>query len=186
MDKATLRRTLMERREAMPVVVRQTASAVIAAHLAALIRAEKPRAVALYLPIKGEVDLTSLPKLAPDAVYALPIIGAARSMSFHIWTVDSPLTANRFGILEPKGGREVHLGLGDLILVPSVAIDHHGTRLGYGGGYYDRYLAQSAASAIGVVYQDFFLRTLPAEAHDYPFARIATGEGIVEVKPVAK
>jgi len=78
-----------------------------------------------------------------------------------------------FGFAEPHGPT-VLLDPVDLIILPALAIDRRGNRLGKGKGYYDRELAATAAMTIAVVYEHELLGVLPAEAHDRPVTGVVT------------
>jgi len=187
MDKAQLRREHIARRLALPEPERALLSARICEHLAALIVAESCGRVGLFLPIRGEPDLTGLHQYlgtSQKVSFALPVVDAVgRGMKFHEWRPGiTPLVANRFGILEPKTAKEVSLTASDLLIVPSVALDRRGVRLGYGGGYYDVFLATATARAVGVVYGQSLLETLPAAAHDQRLPRAITEHGLITTR----
>jgi 5-formyltetrahydrofolate cyclo-ligase len=105
-------------------------------------------------------------------------------------TPETPLFANRFGILEPAYSRDSVLqpSSDTLVVVPALAVDHQGVRLGYGGGYYDRYFGafdtQKRPTLAAVVYKDFFVPRLPHEAHDLKVDFVVTEEGLFEVPRV--
>jgi 5-formyltetrahydrofolate cyclo-ligase len=86
--------------------------------------------------------------------------------------------ANRWGILEPRPEltQAEAPRPGDVIAVPAVALSRDGHRLGYGGGFYDRFLATTAALAVGIVYDPFLLESLPVEEHDARVAVIVTDQ----------
>jgi 5-formyltetrahydrofolate cyclo-ligase len=90
------------------------------------------------------------------------------------------LRAGRFGILEPDGPPFV--GPIDLIIVPGLAFGRDGSRLGYGGGYYDRFLArpeQENALRCGAGYPFQLVDCLPTEPHDVPLTHVATPSDVV-------
>ena len=98
-----------------------------------------------YLPTDGEMD----PNLALDELrargwtVALPIVEADRSMRFARWDADATLAPNRYGIDEPEPPlRAVAFDELDVVLVPCVAVDPDGNRLGFGVGFYDRAFAR--------------------------------------------
>ncbi|MFM9076236.1 MAG: 5-formyltetrahydrofolate cyclo-ligase [Bacteroidota bacterium] len=90
------------------------------------------------------------------------------------------LKENKYGILEPTGGTELPVARFDLVLVPLLVADLAGNRIGYGKGYYDRFLGQCRPDCIrmGVSLTDP-VRELPAEPHDVPLTRLLTPGGIL-------
>lgn len=90
-------------------------------------------------------------------------------------TKDSDLQVGPFGVLEPVNKEDcTHPKQIDLILVPGLAFDKRGHRLGYGKGYYDRFLKQTEAFKIGLAFTEHVLDELPIEPHDVPLDLIIT------------
>jgi 5-formyltetrahydrofolate cyclo-ligase len=136
--------------------------------------------VAGYDPIRDEAD----PRLLMSALVALghalalPCVVAARTaLVFRDWKMGDALTPNTYGIAEPlPGAREV---VPDVVLVPMLAFDARGHRLGYGGGYYDRtFEALPHARRVGVAYAGQELRNVPREPHDHRLDMIVTENGV--------
>ncbi len=139
----------------------------------------KGAVVAGYWPLKDEAD----PRLLMRAVaqrghrLALPVIDAgARSLSFHEWKEGDPTSLNDYGVAEPLArGKAVEPSV---ILVPLLAFDASGHRLGYGGGYYDRTLERIRARTIGVAYAGQEVKELPRGQHDRRLDMILTEFGL--------
>jgi 5-formyltetrahydrofolate cyclo-ligase len=186
-DKPTLRSAYLARRQAIPADERARRSAAIVRVLTGLVAAEAPSCVALYLPARGEVDVAALCGDV-DVPLAAPVVDASgRGMAFRRMTTHAPLVPNRFGILEPgPAAPSVALDERSIVLVPCLAVDRRGVRLGYGGGFYDAFLGGSPARAraIAVVYREFLVPTLPAEAHDVRLTRAVTEDGVVSLGDV--
>jgi 5-formyltetrahydrofolate cyclo-ligase len=135
--------------------------------------------VAGYWPLKDEAD----PRLLMHAVaqrghkLALPVVDAdARTLSFHEWKEGDPTSLNDYGIVEPLAADDpVEPGV---ILVPLLAFDASGHRLGYGGGYYDRTLERMRIRAIGIAYAGQEVKELPRGQHDRPLNMILTERGL--------
>jgi 5-formyltetrahydrofolate cyclo-ligase len=130
-----------------------------------------------YLPMRGEVDLRPLLDEASRIRWAIPRVVEAPTphLLFHAYQRDH-LILHRFGMPEPDPGAPlITPDQADLILVPGLAFDWSGFRIGYGGGYYDRLLAQHGhAMALGICYQALLLDEIPHEAHDVPVGHLVT------------
>lgn len=88
------------------------------------------------------------------------------------------LTTNSWGVSEPKKVWEVDLETIDLILVPALAVDLKGNRLGYGKGFYDRFLAGMAIPKIGLCFEEFVYQEIPYEEHDIKLDGIISEKGV--------
>jgi 5-formyltetrahydrofolate cyclo-ligase len=138
--------------------------------------------VAAYLPADGEVDLGPLLQQLYDrgAETLLPVIGTARSLRFATWTPDDVLAANRFGIPEPVAEGTVVAGDLDVVVLPCVAVDRRGGRLGFGAGYYDRALAVSRPRlVVGVAFEVQVADDVGVLPHDQPLDVVVTERGVV-------
>lgn len=86
-----------------------------------------------------------------------------------------------FNILEPDGNECTDVETLDLIIVPAVAFDRRGNRLGRGKGFYDRLLQKAKCPKIGIAYHFQLLDEIPAEPHDIPMDKIITEQGIISI-----
>lgn len=144
-----LRRTMRQRRRALSPGQQRLAARRLTKALAATPRVRRARRIALYLPADGEIDARSLMHHAGfrQRVFLLPVLDPLRRgyLRFAPWRRGQPLTPNRFGIPEPRlQGTLVATWAVDVMLMPLVAFDDAGNRLGMGGGFYDRTLADMA------------------------------------------
>lgn len=150
--------------------------------------------IAFYLPNDGEIDLRPLIYRALDMGKRcyLPVLSPLyhNRLWFAPYHRDSRVIYNRFGIPEPavNWNRMRPAWSLDLILMPLVAFDRNGNRLGMGGGYYDRTLAYLTRRShwrkprlLGTAYDFQRVEKLPHEAWDIPLQGIATESGIIEV-----
>lgn len=149
--KQSLRRLFRARRKAIPRPQRLYDATCAARHADAFLLKRGVRCVAVYLPHGSELDTWPLigklqrrgievlvPKLTPVAGRMNFVrLGRTHHTVRHV--------ANRHGIAEPKGQRRIAARVVDVVLVPLLAVDQHGLRLGAGGGYYDRWFARHAA-----------------------------------------
>ncbi len=108
-------------------------------NLRAKINFSKNKIIGGYFPINFEFDCLQILKkfYSKSYVISLPIIKKNYQMDFYKWSPDDPLTINSFGIPQPLKLKKVYP---DIIFVPMVAFDRDRNRIGYGGGFYDRYL----------------------------------------------
>ncbi len=132
--------------------------------------------ILLYHPLPHELDLLALRERYP-ARYYLPKV-AGEELSVHPF---GPLAPGPYGLLEPTTP-PVDPGVLELVVVPGLAFDREGYRLGHGKGYYDRFLAGVRATTLGVVPEALLLAALPRDPWDVPVAHLATERGVWGVR----
>ncbi|MEI9931745.1 MAG: 5-formyltetrahydrofolate cyclo-ligase [Rhizomicrobium sp.] len=140
----------------------------------------KDAVVSFYWPMGDEAD----PRALADALaarghtLALPVVVEKKSpLHFRAWKDGDALIVHSFGMREPD--EHAHTVTPDVLLVPLLAFDVRGTRLGYGGGFYDRTLhALSAKRAIGVAFAGQEADELPCHDHDHPLDTVITEKGV--------
>ena len=138
--------------------------------------------IAGYAAVRGEVDPFPLMVALANQSHALCLPRTeGRKMSFRTWKPGDPLVVGRFNIPEPDAkAKECRP---DLIIVPLLAFDRHGYRLGYGGGYYDRYLGwhrvRRTLKAIGIAYDGQAVDELPRGATDEPLDAVVTETRVI-------
>lgn len=143
-------------------------------------------AVSGYWPMADEIDVRPLMARLQDQgrTVALPVVaGAKEPLVFRRWQQETPLEEGPFGTLHPGPDQpEVTPGV---LLVPSLAFDDKGFRLGWGGGYYDRTLARLRAAgpviAVGAAFAGQQVDNVPHTSDDQPLDWIVTEESIVEL-----
>lgn len=95
--------------------------------------------------------------------------------------MEKDLAPGAFGILEPKEKKESHTILIDLIITPGIAFDENGYRLGWGKGYYDRFLEKlNRIPRIGLAYDFQIVKELPRDKHDVPVDMVITEKRIIK------
>jgi len=145
----------------------------IEAAVLALLQSEcsQAGAIGLYWPLPGEPNLRALRGVI-QAPMALPWADGAGGLSYRLWS-DGALEPDGCGIPAPAAGPALTPDRISLLLVPALAVDQHGIRLGYGGGYYDRLRSDPAWAAVPawVVLPSACLSPspLPREPWDVPF-----------------
>ena len=195
MDKAELRRAVIARRDALDLDLRAAKSAAICARLIELLGrldAAAPHTVAIYAAMGSEVDPAAFAAAAvkrgwrvayPCMLSAADAMACGQRMCMRAVAADdasaapfiarptqafaaTDINSDRFPIVPAES-----LGI---IVVPLVAFDQTGARLGYGGGCYDRYLPTVSASCqiIGIAFDEQRVNHVPADAHDLPLPHI--------------
>lgn len=149
-------------------------------HLAAVLASLAPRVLAGYMPIRTEID--PLPVMrAYGGPVSVPVIEAeGRPLLFQHWTPSSVMVDGPFGAQIPQTGAML---TPQVLVVPLVAFDGRGYRLGYGGGFYDRTLERlrrlGPVTAIGFAFAAQELDDLPLEPTDEPLDLIVTELGVL-------
>jgi len=178
--KAGLRKEAHARREALSPEFRAEAAKTVSFHFFDKVAFSPDDAVAGYWRIRDELDcqpiLTRL--LDGGQVVILPVVdGPDQPLDFRVWEADAALYEAGFGTLAPAdlAPRRVP----DLILMPLLGFDRDGTRLGYGGGYYDRTLASLAKRPmlVGLAFATQEFDEIPRDGHDIPLDAVITEEG---------
>jgi 5-formyltetrahydrofolate cyclo-ligase len=136
--------------------------------------------VSFYWPMGDEADPRALAHTlaARGHRLALPVVAAKKSpLVFRRWREGDPLIVHIFGMHEPAAAASEMTP--DVLLIPLLAFDARGTRLGYGGGFYDRTLASlKAKRAIGIAYAGQETGELPCHDHDHPLDAVVTEKGV--------
>jgi 5-formyltetrahydrofolate cyclo-ligase len=180
LNKAQLRRTLIKTRQSMSVQEWREKSGRLCYHLQTSALFTQAKTILAYFSFRQEPDLSPLFTNTKHR-WGFPRC-VHKSLCWHIWTPEDSLQTGAYGITEPHPDAptldptEV-----DLILVPSVACDYQGYRLGYGGGYYDRLLSLpqwQTKPTIGIVFDFAYLPQLPIEPWDKPLRSIFTETGL--------
>ena len=144
-----------------------------------------PGVVAAYYPVRSEFDcMPLLRRVAAEGwALALPVIAGSAPLQFRQWTFGAPLEPGPFGIPEPVAGA---FAVPDVLLVPLLAFDRRGYRLGYGGGHYDRTLAglraQGEIAAIGLAFDAQEVAQVPLCPYDERLDWILTPSGAKSAK----
>lgn len=186
--KAALREQSLLHRNRQPVEVREAASQKAANLFKQHKLHEGHKIVSAYWPVHGEFDVTAVFTTALHAglTGALPVIHAAKSpLLFRHYAIgDTLLKDTRYDIYEPLEKSPVVTP--DLLLVPLLAFDRKGYRLGLGGGYYDRTLEAlkkdgARFTTIGIGYAECEVEKIPHELHDMPMDMILTEKELIKV-----
>ena len=140
---------------------------------------QQAHTVLSYIAFRNELDLAALTDLVPDIQWAIPRVVGARLIC-HRYD-PKRLIRHRFGMLEPAPDLPVVAPSDiDLVLVPGVAFDPRGGRVGFGGGFYDRFLPTTPALRVGVTTNLCLADALPVDAHDQRVDWVATPTQILD------
>lgn len=184
-QKAALRQSLKEQRAALDPAQAARWDSAIARNLLQSEAFARADVVFLYLAVRGEVETQPIlgAALAAGKRVAAPVCGPGGWMEFRCFAGTHQFAPGRFGIPEPLGSCPVARATADsLCLVPGLAFDRRGFRLGYGGGYYDRFLPTFPGRAVGLVRSAFLLEHLPADAFDQRVSAFVCEQGWREVE----
>lgn len=186
-EKALLRRSLLDARKQLSDDELLTASLALADRALALPELSAAATVAAYISVGREPGTRAL----VHALYArgvrvlLPVLLADNDLDWAPYAGPEHLVPAGRGLLEPDGAR---LGpdavtAADAVLLPGLAVDARGMRLGRGGGSYDRVLARIEASGhapalVVLLYADEVVARVPEEPHDHPVQAVVTPDGV--------
>ena len=179
----TTRRICLARRGEVGQQVQAQASQRICSLIQPLNVYQKARCVAFYQAINGEIDLSALLLHAQSLQKqcCIPRLNPDKTLSFYALTRTTRYSKNAFNIDEPlvDGSPLVLLAHIDLAIVPVVAFDQHGTRLGHGQGYYDRTFAKDKPNCImGVAYAFQYQMDILRQPWDVPLNAMVTENGV--------
>lgn len=181
-DKPALRRAVLSRRAALPFDVRDRAEQAAVDALVPGVTGP----VAAYVAVGTEPGTAALlAALAARGVEVLlPVVRPDRDLD---WArADGGVAPGAHGLLEPQGerlGRDA-VARCSLVVVPALCVDRAGTRLGRGGGSYDRVLPRTAGWVVALLHDGETVVRLPSEPHDRPVHAVVTpGRGLVRLRP---
>ena len=188
MDRRALRQTLRQRRRALSDDEQALASKEVVEQLKAIPEYINSQTVALYLASDGEISPDKVAQHAwslGKACY-LPVLDNQKrdTMHFQLYTPDSPMTLNRFGITEPVLNQSLCIDPEalDIVLMPLTGFDDQGRRLGMGGGFYDRTFAflktQKKPALFGLAHDCQKVDNIPVEEWDIPMTGVVTATRI--------
>ncbi|WP_341718917.1 5-formyltetrahydrofolate cyclo-ligase [Micromonospora sp. FIMYZ51] len=184
--KRARRGALLAGRRALSEAARRDAAERVQTELVALVRRLRPGRMAAYAPVGTEPGGPDLPAVLAAALPAgaqliLPVLRDDLDLDWATWAGPAAMVAAGRGIREPATPRlgVVAIAAAELVVVPALAVDRRGVRLGRGGGSYDRALARLPATAYTVVplHDGELLDALPAEPHDRPVRAAITPGG---------
>jgi len=179
--KAALRTAAHKRRRELHPSLRLDAARDAVGHFLAQVPLDAGETVAAYWPIRDELDIRDLIVKLMDRgqPVCLPVVlGEEEPLDLRLWQEGAPLYEAGFGTLAPEDSAP--RAVPDIILMPLLGFDRHGTRLGYGGGYYDRTLAGLGGRPrlVGFAFARQEVDHIPRQAHDVPLDAVVTELGV--------
>ncbi|MGB3512273.1 MAG: 5-formyltetrahydrofolate cyclo-ligase [Microcoleaceae cyanobacterium] len=187
MNKKELRRSLLQKRQSMSEAEWREKSDRLCRHIQNFSLFQTAKTVLAYFSFRREPDLgllftnTGEKPIFSNKTWGFPRC-VKKSLSWHIWQPGKSLQKGAYGILEPElNAPLLEPSEVDLILVPAVACDVNGYRLGYGGGFYDRMLSATEwglKPTIGIVFEFAYLQNLPIDSWDKPLNGVCTENGV--------
>ncbi|MBE9169695.1 5-formyltetrahydrofolate cyclo-ligase [Pleurocapsales cyanobacterium LEGE 06147] len=175
LSKTQLRQMLLQKRRSLPKEVWREKSDRLCCQLQSFSLFTRAKTILAYFSFRQEPDLSSL--FTDNRRWGFPRC-VGQSLAWHLWQSETSLEIGNYGIKEPLSDAPMIAPTEiDLILVPTVACDRRGYRLGYGGGFYDRLLGSpewSKIPTIGIVFDFAYLPQLPTDSWDIPLDYVAT------------
>ena len=179
-DKNILRRQFLDDRQTRSASSWRSHSEMLCVELLNCPQFIRARTILAYHSYRQEPDLDYL-FTHSDKRLGLPRC-VGKDLLWHHWEPFLPLVVGKYGILEPAPAAPLlDPAKVDLMLVPAVAIDRSGYRLGYGGGYYDRLRADPRwrkIPTIGIVFESAYVEQLPIDPWDLPLDAVCTESGM--------
>lgn len=179
-EKNTLRKSLKEKRSLLTADYRKAADEALEASALRFCTEQTAKSVFCFVGTAQEINtLPLINKLLESQIKVCVPRCAQKGVMQAIWITDtSQLETGAYGILEPKAGcTAAQSSEIDICLVPCLAVAENGVRLGYGGGYYDRFLAKAHMPKAALCYSPFILSELPADKWDVKMDYIISETG---------
>lgn len=172
MDKVTLRNKMIQKRLDLSSEEHITKSNLIISKLKQHPDFINAKILGIYVSFKNEVDtIVLIQEIIKTKKVSVPKTNH-HEMDFYLIDSLEELKLGTYGILEPHNNRLIDKNKIDLLIVPIVAYDRNNNRLGYGGGFYDRYLKDYHGSIIGLAFAFQQVKNLPVESYDLPIKTI--------------
>ncbi len=182
-EKRKLREAMLARRMQIPHAAMLNASQSVARHYADHPILAFAKSFAGYRAMRGELDVMEIFKQMErfGKQTALPCLSREKALTYHEWQIGDPLTRHALGMEEPDPASPIIIP--EIILVPLLAFDGEGYRLGYGGGFYDRTMEQMRNFAkpplfIGAAFSLQEVEQVPTDERDAPLDGILTELGV--------
>ncbi|WP_010287900.1 5-formyltetrahydrofolate cyclo-ligase [Kurthia massiliensis] len=191
MEKKALRKQMQQQLQQLPIHTYETWSANIQTRLLTLSSIEQANVIGLTISAFPEVEtrrlIEQLWQLGKQV--AVPRCKPkTHEMDFYIFTSFEQLETVYMSLLEPVPSQTVRVDAFeiDVMIVPGIIFDQSGYRIGYGGGYYDRYLPTFKGETIALCFSMQMVAKVPKDSYDYPIDRIVTEKSIISCAHIRK
>ena len=180
-QKTALRKHLLEKRDAISAELRDILSKNIHQNLKHISSFINSQNIACYFPIGSEVDTYAimLDILKQNKCLLLPKVVNDNLVFYNIPNLEK-LEKGNFGIMEPKDSCKKADRI-DCVLIPTVGVSKLGIRLGYGKGYYDKFLSSTDAIKISLTYSKQIVKTIPSDSHDIKMNWVVTEDEYIKI-----
>ena len=186
-QKNALRTEYRAKRKALDPEVKAQMDAAVCKRLATLVSVRYASEILSFSPLAGEIDVAEFNQFVLDSgkrLYLPRCVKGTPEMNFHLVSGMDELSRGSFSINEPSADAPIwneQSGVSCAVIIPAMSYDRRGYRLGYGKGYYDRYLSDKDAVKIGICYTDFIAEHIPNGRFDLAVDIIVTEKGIITV-----
>lgn len=181
-SRTDLRTRLRRARRALDESAQRAASTAAVARLLGLPELAGPGRLASYVATDGELDPAPAATALRDRGWTLflPVLEEDRGMRFAPWREHGEMAVNRYGIAEPAASEAELLDAHalDVVLVPCVAVDPAGNRLGFGAGYYDRALERRGPLLVAIAHEAAIVESITPDDWDVPVHVVVTDAAV--------
>ena len=183
--KTSLRKQVAELRDGLSQEVRESKSREIGKRLYALPEFRAAGAILFFASFRSEVDTVTMIRhvLAAGKRVFLPKVKGRELALFEILDFDKDTAPGAWAIPEPRETKPVTIHEVDLMIVPGLAFDENGNRLGYGAGFYDRILPTYRRMTVALAFEEQIVPDVPVSIHDIPVKKIVTEKRIIVANP---
>ena len=184
MQKETLRRVMQKKRSQIDSKAKARFSAAIRDKLLGLDCVKEAACIMAYYSYNNEPDLMEFVHICLDMgkCTALPYVAGKGDIIAVEYNRECMMKSNIYGIPEPVIMNESELEEPDVVIVPGIAFDENLHRIGFGGGYYDRFLEQTDAIKIGVCFDTQIVERIPTDPHDVAMDLVITEKRILGIR----
>ena len=180
-QKAALRKHLLEKRDATSAELRDISSERIHQNLKQITSFTNSQNIACYFPIGSEVDTYGIIHdiLDQNKCLLLPKVVNGNLIFYNVPNLEK-LEKGNFGIMEPKDSCKKADRI-DCVLIPTVGVSKMGIRIGYGKGYYDKFLSSTDAVKISLTYSKQIVKIIPSDSHDIKMNWVVTEDEYIKI-----